>query len=100
MITDQERKALRKELARYANESLIYFRPQTVTRLLDALDAADEENAALKRDAERWREVERRIWYDPRLDEWAGSVDTADTADTFTEAIDAAIAERKRKDQP
>ena len=58
-------------------------------QILDALDDADAENAALKRDAERWREVERLAVHDHTL---------ADDLPGFTKSIDALIAERKRKD--
>ena len=62
--------------------------------LLDALDDADAENAALKRDAERWRELERRTRYWNHTC-WAIK---ADCVGGLAESIDAAIAERKRKD--
>jgi len=53
-----------------------------------------DELAALKRDAERWREVERRARYWYRT-YW---ILNTDRVGGFVEAIDAAIKERKRKD--
>lgn len=77
-----------------ANAELIAASRDALPQLLDALDAADAENSALKRDAERWREVERRTmyWYDSY---W---IVNAGCTGGFTKSIDAAIAERKRKD--
>lgn len=75
--------------------------PENLEARIDAylneqLPAVDPDKLAeLKRDAERWREVERLTRYYSHHSEWIVNVDRAST---LAESIDASIAERKRKD--